>query len=660
MTKFILRVFSWLFVVGVCSAQSSGGAQNGRLTHDLTVGAAHDIQLKGGQTVQVLSQSASTVVIMVQLSDGSNGVYQLAPGDVQMIQQEDAAPHSAANSTAAGGVMAAPTGNEMPTLSQINSLPRRLSLVAAVSPQNLDIKTGSDEKLQIDALPKGTVLTPLDVQGDNIVVSIHGRIVSSELVDPNWNNTSLNVTVAPHTVTRTREVMGRGLIPLSDTDYSQLVAQAAQVETQQVAQHTANGPYTGATNQQSGETSVSPSPPTIGDGVKTFTFTTKDGKKYENVKVDVTDTGLSMITSDGGTTVSFDQLPDDLSIFPDYVRRLITEKRQSSLTQGISPQSQSSPQPGNSATNGLNAATNGNTTGGELNLNAYLEETLTQPTTSESMQAHLKKLDEFNSLFDQGLPPDVLTALKFIRGKIRSDNHIVILRDKGLLVMNCDDGPYIVSIKELDPNDIVEKSRSSAYADDTAEYWLEIHATGRTPRITCYSHGSLALPSNATSIAFYLDDESLCSRVANAFADIIRYYGGQPEPSIDDAKTPDQLVKFIQERLAKGDPSRSVDFTFDPKTDDVKLTYGGYFGTDQGGQSMTIKITNMKPDDFQWEKSGDNPSKLDVGLYEEVPVQGGVVKAPTKLKCANEQDASDVASAFTRLCTMSGWEPSKY
>jgi hypothetical protein len=56
----------------------------GHLTHDLTVGPAHDVQLKKDQEVQILKDSGSVAVIMVQLPDGSNGVYQIASTDVEI------------------------------------------------------------------------------------------------------------------------------------------------------------------------------------------------------------------------------------------------------------------------------------------------------------------------------------------------------------------------------------------------------------------------------------------------------------------------------------------------------------------------------------------------------------------------------------------------
>jgi len=67
--------------------------------------------------------------------------------------------------------------------------------------------------------------------------------------------------------------------------------------------------------------------PVVGEGDRHLTFTTKDGKEYAGAKVVVTDTGISVLTSDGGASVPFDKLPDDLSKFPAAVRSQIETAR---------------------------------------------------------------------------------------------------------------------------------------------------------------------------------------------------------------------------------------------------------------------------------------------------------------------------------------------
>ena len=56
---------------------ASAGEKPGRLTHDLNVGAANDVHLKIGQVVTILKNSGSTLVVSVQLANGSSGIYQV-------------------------------------------------------------------------------------------------------------------------------------------------------------------------------------------------------------------------------------------------------------------------------------------------------------------------------------------------------------------------------------------------------------------------------------------------------------------------------------------------------------------------------------------------------------------------------------------------------
>jgi len=66
------------------SVNAWAAGQTGRITHDLTVGAAHDVQLKAGQKVNVLKQSGQTIVIGVQLPDGSMGIFQIDATSVDL------------------------------------------------------------------------------------------------------------------------------------------------------------------------------------------------------------------------------------------------------------------------------------------------------------------------------------------------------------------------------------------------------------------------------------------------------------------------------------------------------------------------------------------------------------------------------------------------
>ncbi|HEY0257020.1 MAG TPA: tetratricopeptide repeat protein [Candidatus Methylacidiphilales bacterium] len=73
------------------------------------------------------------------------------------------------------------------------------------------------------------------------------------------------------------------------------------------------------------------------DDTALVTFTTKQGKTYDNDRVSVQDYGLVVLTPDGRVTVPFSQLPDDLSAFPDAFRKQITATRESAPTASDAP-----------------------------------------------------------------------------------------------------------------------------------------------------------------------------------------------------------------------------------------------------------------------------------------------------------------------------------
>ena len=58
---------------------------SGKLNRDLVVGSENNVKLSAGQTVQVLGQSGSKVIIMIPLADGSNGVFQVDTADVTLV-----------------------------------------------------------------------------------------------------------------------------------------------------------------------------------------------------------------------------------------------------------------------------------------------------------------------------------------------------------------------------------------------------------------------------------------------------------------------------------------------------------------------------------------------------------------------------------------------
>jgi hypothetical protein len=72
-------------VILLFSSSARADEQKGRIKHDITVGANHDVTLKTDQVVQVMKSSGSKVVIMAQMPDGSSGVYQIDVGDIELV-----------------------------------------------------------------------------------------------------------------------------------------------------------------------------------------------------------------------------------------------------------------------------------------------------------------------------------------------------------------------------------------------------------------------------------------------------------------------------------------------------------------------------------------------------------------------------------------------
>jgi hypothetical protein len=62
------------------------------------------------------------------------------------------------------------------------------------------------------------------------------------------------------------------------------------------------------------------------------TFTTKDGRTYTSSSFQAIDSGLVVLTSDGGATISYDELPDDLSPFPPDIQKAILQHRRQALS----------------------------------------------------------------------------------------------------------------------------------------------------------------------------------------------------------------------------------------------------------------------------------------------------------------------------------------
>jgi hypothetical protein len=71
-------------------------------------------------------------------------------------------------------------------------------------------------------------------------------------------------------------------------------------------------------------------------GMEVISFTTKRGKHYDQVRAAVGGTGLRLVTSEGWIEVPFNELPRDVTVFPEDWRATITE-REAAVVKEIAP-----------------------------------------------------------------------------------------------------------------------------------------------------------------------------------------------------------------------------------------------------------------------------------------------------------------------------------
>jgi hypothetical protein len=91
-------------------AIAKANPQPAHLAHDLTVGANNDVSLKSGAAVQVMKQSGATMVIMVPLDDGSQGIFQVEAAAVQLdsVETPPSAPAAPTQASGTNATAAAP------------------------------------------------------------------------------------------------------------------------------------------------------------------------------------------------------------------------------------------------------------------------------------------------------------------------------------------------------------------------------------------------------------------------------------------------------------------------------------------------------------------------------------------------------------------------
>lgn len=92
-----------------------------------------------------------------------------------------------------------------------------------------------------------------------------------------------------------------------------------------------------------------PSTPDDLFGMKLVSFTTRKGKHYDQVRAAMEGTGLRLLTSQGLIAVPFNQLPDDLSVFPEEWRKKIAARQKELQKSGATspPGADNNPKSGN-------------------------------------------------------------------------------------------------------------------------------------------------------------------------------------------------------------------------------------------------------------------------------------------------------------------------
>ena len=391
------------------------------------------------------------------------------------------------------------------------------------------------------------------------------------------------------------------------------------------------------------EAATQTTPQVVGEINKPITFTAKDGKKYVNARVSITNTGLSVITSDGGASVSFDQLPDDLSVFPDSLRRLISGKRQTvpsphyAEPPSIAPTIMGTSKPVISATKGENETLNDAST------------SMKTPTTG-TQEPLPADLEEARSFIERQLGQSFVGSVSPIGEKPT----VRIEQKTGHIYINNYFGSQDCLLESLDPNSIVEENTDEGVA-------LVIHTRNheRTVRYPSKSNG-------------YIDRFELLAvpqeeRVAKAFSYLINSYSVNYGESGETTESNDLRAKLCKELRAALSSSDVEKFSvsYDKPTETVTYEY-----IEQGAYiEICLPIKKIDPQGIKWAQSGMNRSKLILVTIDDKPAfqqeQDYAVKDHYLLNSLDinfptENDASEFADTITQLCKELGWQPSKF
>ncbi len=392
--------------------------------------------------------------------------------------------------------------------------------------------------------------------------------------------------------------------------------------------------------------------PVVGEAKKSFTFTTKDGKRYEDVEASVTDLGLSVLTSNGGTTISFDQLPDNLNNFPESVRQHIREKRQAIIAKA------------SNATHNLNNSLN-----------------RTADSTSELPQANDPGSSPANSA-NNAFSPNAETARAFIEHQLKKSTFYKYSFDKdappasveingsGQLHIIYSWEEWTCDIKDLDSDSITYAKPTYSYSSGAPAIVIYSHDSKDTISyvrhftMTINADGSQGPPSDQSGFfnRIELADVPDPDRVCNAFCDLIKAYANSSNAPGD---VRDQLSSIVRRAMSVSGEMRNYSVDYDKSNESLVIVFDSLLTHDS--RKVIIPFKLIDPQEIKVKPGNDGTSQLLLEtLNDALAIQTHINDHPPQLTSTIYLDlpSNDDATAFsdlvTQLCTQLGWKPSKY
>ena len=156
------------------------------------------------------------------------------PLDIQkridaLVHPQAAAPQPpAAQNVPASATPAEPTASTTPSM---DNLPFGIAITVNTMPQVTQVSDDPSAELQLQPLRVGARIRPVGISNGNFVVQLHGTLVLHSQLSAGLGDFNRPV----HFVNKKRPWNGTGLIPIENTNYSQLMAQQAERQKQHYA-----------------------------------------------------------------------------------------------------------------------------------------------------------------------------------------------------------------------------------------------------------------------------------------------------------------------------------------------------------------------------------------------------------------------------------------